>query len=466
MASLRKRGRVWYYRYSDADGVKHEVKGCPDRRVTEELARAAESEAAKIKAGVIDLKELAYLAQGARPLAEHLEEFESYLRTVGSRKHAMVKANRARRVIALAGAEKIRDLTLSRVSEALAALRRQDDLNQQTINHHITAVKMLSRWLWKDNRTREHVLAHLATSNPEGDRRRKRRALTPTQAALLVEATETGPIVLGMIGPDRAMLYALAIGTGLRSEELRTLTPERFDFDSNPPTVTVRAGYAKNRREAVQPLSHALADRLRPWVTLRAPGRPVFKGMTKRTAAMLAIDLKAAGIAPETDSGVVDFHALRGTYITHLVNSGASVKTCQTLARHSTPVLTIGVYAKTSLHDLTGAVEALPDLTPSEPASEREYMQATGTDGQHIRERFADYLPNGEDGNSRDDSDTDGMIGLNHQSSMNVLSSENEDLDGVVQGDSGSDGQRRRPDSNRGWRFCRPLPYHLATAPR
>jgi hypothetical protein len=25
--------------------------------------------------------------------------------------------------------------------------------------------------------------------------------------------------------------------------------------------------------------------------------------------------------------------------------------------------------------------------------------------------------------------------------------------------------ERRRPDSNRGWRFCRPLPYHLATAP-
>ena len=25
---------------------------------------------------------------------------------------------------------------------------------------------------------------------------------------------------------------------------------------------------------------------------------------------------------------------------------------------------------------------------------------------------------------------------------------------------------RRRPDLNRRWRFCRPLPYHLATAPR
>jgi hypothetical protein len=30
---------------------------------------------------------------------------------------------------------------------------------------------------------------------------------------------------------------------------------------------------------------------------------------------------------------------------------------------------------------------------------------------------------------------------------------------------SESEGWRRRPDLNRGWRFCRPLPYHLATAP-
>src|SRR4029077_9817843 len=29
-----------------------------------------------------------------------------------------------------------------------------------------------------------------------------------------------------------------------------------------------------------------------------------------------------------------------------------------------------------------------------------------------------------------------------------------------------SEGWRRRPDLNRGWRFCRPLPYRLATAPR
>ena len=59
MGSVRKRGRTWYFRFVDADGVKRERKGCSDRRATEELARAAESEAAKIRAGLIDPRDLA-----------------------------------------------------------------------------------------------------------------------------------------------------------------------------------------------------------------------------------------------------------------------------------------------------------------------------------------------------------------------------------------------------------------------
>ena len=43
------------------------------------------------------------------------------------------------------------------------------------------------------------------------------------------------------------------------------------------------------------------------------------------------------------------------------------MKTCQTLARHSTSTLTLGVYARASLHDVRGAVEALPDLAPDRP---------------------------------------------------------------------------------------------------
>ena len=44
------------------------------------------------------------------------------------------------------------------------------------------------------------------------------------------------------------------------------------------------------------------------------------------------------------------------------------MKAAQELARHSDPKLTLNVYTKLSIHDLTGALSALPNL----PADRRE----------------------------------------------------------------------------------------------
>jgi integrase len=414
MASFRKRGRCWYFRFSGPDGEKIERRGCPDRRETERMAHQAELEAIHVRARLIDAKALAFRDHEARPLSAHLAEYEpALIAKGGTRKHAKTTRTRAGRVLALFKADRISDITLSGALQALQALR-DEGRNTETINHHVRAVKGFARWLWKDGRAREHYLAHLTTSNPEADRRRKRRALTPDEAGTLIEKTAASPMSFYMTGRDRAILYALAIGTGLRSAELRTLTPDRFDLYSDPATVTVLACYAKNGREAVQPLPPTLAERLRPWVALKAPGRPVFEGMTKRAAEMLAIDLKAAEIAPETDSGIVDFHALRGTYISHLVSSGASVKTYQVLARHSTPSLTIGVYAKASLHDIKGAVEALPSLTSS---PRREALRASGTTNTH-KQPFAHQLPTATAANGRELSDSDVLTGANDPAMM------------------------------------------------
>ena len=206
-----------------------------------------------------------------------------------------------------------------------------------------------------------------------------------------------------------------------------------------------------------------------PTIIIDCPRPGPLQGRARRSGSARPGGNPACGVGRGRTAGdprgTPDFHALRGTYIIHLVNSGTSVKTCQTLARHATPVLTIGVYAKTSLHDLADT-EKIRDLTLWEHAREWAPMLATGTDGQHIRERFAKYLPNGDDGNGQDNSDTDGMTGSDLQSSMIISSRENEDSAGVVQGETGSFSERRRRDSNSGWRFCRPLPYHLATAPR
>ena len=66
--------------------------------------------------------------------------------------------------------------------------------------------------------------------------------LLPEQWRLLETATETGPERYGMAGGERLLLYRAAIQTGLRSNELRSLTRGRLYFDSDPPYITCKAG--------------------------------------------------------------------------------------------------------------------------------------------------------------------------------------------------------------------------------
>jgi site-specific recombinase XerC len=443
MASLRKHGANWYFRYIGPDGKQRERKGCSDRRATEQMAAAAEAESGKIKSGYITGQEAAARAAEKIDLTEHLDAYHRHLMAKGrTARHANLTRNRARRVIDLAKAKRINDLTPTRIQAALAALC-DEGLSLASANHHLRAVKMLARWLWKEGRSGEDRLAGLSQYNADSDRRRIRRALTPAEATRLIRAAEEGREVMGMAGPDRAALYAVALGSGFRASEIRSLTPEAFRLDERPPVIVCAASATKNRRRAEQPIPAALAARLAGWMVGKKPGRPVFESMPRlRTAALLRHDLAAAGIAYETDSGVADFHSLRACYITYLIQAGASVKTVQTLARHSKAALTIDLYAKASVHDLTGAVESLPALAA--PASEKEAdtLAATGTDGS-ISNRLSLPFPYGGDGGGRI-SAVAGYRGDFGQDERNPA---------VIAGlcaSVRSDSERRRPDSNRG----------------
>src|SRR4051812_36074482 len=102
MSSVRKRGRVWYYRVVDADGIQHERKGCPDRRETEAMAAAAEAEAGKVRVGLIDPKAIGFRDHEARPLADHLAEWRRDMQARGKTpKHAEQFRDRAGKLAAL-----------------------------------------------------------------------------------------------------------------------------------------------------------------------------------------------------------------------------------------------------------------------------------------------------------------------------------------------------------------------------
>ena len=129
-------------------------------------------------------------------------------------------------------------------------------------------------------------------------------------------------------------------------------------------------------------------------------GEPVLP-LPRKTAKMMRVDLRRARAAwikqgrgkverrtrwksdflrtVDHEGQVCDFHALRHTYITRLVSSGASVKVAQELARHSTPMLTIGRYAHTRLHGLTQALDNLPGVGAPDREREAVAFRATGT---------------------------------------------------------------------------------------
>jgi integrase len=170
-----------------------------------------------------------------------------------------------------------------------------------------------------------------------------------------------------MTGPDRKIFYSVALSSGLRRNELGSLTPESFRLDADPPTVTVEGKWTKNHKTAILPLRQDLAAELREWLRGKPAGKPLFPVKGRKRKSMLRADLKAAEIEPVVDGQVIDLHALRTTFITHLSLGGVPLAVAQKLARHSDPRLTSNVYTSLSLAELQKAVQALPP-TGTDPA--------------------------------------------------------------------------------------------------
>jgi integrase len=259
----------------------------------------------------------------------------------------------------------------------------------ETSNQYLSHLKSFCRWLVKDRRMGDNPLGHLEAGNAQVDRRHDRRELEAEELRRLLAVTrDSGRSFRGLAGADRYALYVTACGTGFRASGLAGLTPECFDLEADPPTVTLAARRNKSRVLKVQPLPPDLAELLRDHLKGKPAGQPVWSGTWARDgrgAEMLRIDLEAAGIpyAVEGPDGPLyaDFHALWHTYLTLGGRAGIDLRTLQELAGHSTPTLTAR-YSHRRLHDLAGAVEKLPNFLPDQgDGNEADALPATGTDG-------------------------------------------------------------------------------------
>jgi hypothetical protein len=196
----------------------------------------------------------------------------------------------------------------------------------------------------------------------------------------MASARASGEVIQGYDGESRARIYLFSYLTGLRRQEMGSLTPRSFDLAAERPTVTVEAACSKHRRKDVLPLHPGLVELLPSWMDGLGPDDPLFPRIARRkTWLLVKKDLERIGIPYETAEGVADFHASgRHSYVTGLLRSGASITEARELARHSDVRMTMK-YTHIGLADRARALAALP--APS--AGQQRFSSAPGVSGCH-----------------------------------------------------------------------------------
>ena len=403
MASVFQRGGRWQARFKGERGL-FVTRSCggADKQTAQGWANAWEAQARDVREGRIDPRAERYRAQEARPIGEHIDDWRTTLQAKGDCPAYVVQAvAHVRRVAKLGRIARLGELTPDAVRRAVAQVR-DGGRSLRTCNAVLRSIKSFAAWAEADRRIRRNELRAVAGFNERTDRRLVRRDLDAGELQRLIAAAQSGPTLHGLDGPTRAMAYTTAAGTGFRRAELRSLVRASFHLDDDPPCIAVTASYSKRRRDDSQPIDGALAEALRPWLADKPDGAAVFP-LPDATGELVASDLRRARAAwiREADNPAerrqrarsdylavrdsagrtFDFHALRHHYVSSVVRSGASVRVAQELARHCSPVLTIGKYAHTRIADLRSAVPSVPlPGGAGEAQAQAVELRATGTD--------------------------------------------------------------------------------------
>ena len=172
----------------------------------------------------------------------------------------------------------------------------------------------------------------------------------------------------------RAMLMTL-YSTGVRRAELVHLKVD--DIDSKRMVIHVRQG--KGRKDRDVPLSMKLLETLREYWRSAKPKSYLFPGQTGPDSPLTTKAVWHACRNAAQRAGIpkkISPHCLRHSYATHLLESGADLRTIQLLLGHA-DIKHTTVYLHLSqrhLHAVTNPLDTLPvtDVTTVKPSRRRQ----------------------------------------------------------------------------------------------
>jgi len=377
----------WYVDIFDHNRLRHKIPAFADKRLSEGLGRNIESLVNCRIAGLepdVKLNQWIQIlsddllrklvswglidgqrAEITKPLTEHINDYAKVLGAKGFSKDYVVRTeNRLKKIVADCRFYYFRDITKSAV-EMYSGKLKADEYSSASRGHYIDTLKTFLNWAEQDQRIVNNPIARLGKPARNSA---KKGVLTPEQFVHLIKTTAEKNVLIGRTtGQERAVLYMLAGTTGIRRNELLNLVWDDINLSGDNAFVRVKASIAKNGKETLQPIPHAMVALLQ---ALKACIRPndndrVFLSFGKwiNTAGLIRDDLTAAEIEPtDRDGNEICFHSLRNSYISFLANSETPAKVIQKLARHSDPRLTFNTYARTFEEAEQKAMNFLPNF--------------------------------------------------------------------------------------------------------
>lgn len=408
---------------------------------------------------MIDPAQDRYIAEAQKTLAEHFAEHDEYLRVHVNRKTGFPatpehRSHRQKHLTAVAEAlhwSKLEHLDRAKLETWLAD-RDAAGMSARTRNTYALSWCAFGNWCVDTGRIVANPFTRLGRANERADRRRHRRALSADELRRLIDAAQRRPLAeqgrtpvkvepaegepkkranwtYEPVTPENiavceakarerlkekpdviAQLEALGRRralTGLRANELRSLTLGASTLDADEPYATVAPENEKARRGADIPLrsdlaadlSRHLAERLREAqeaairerrpMPARMPAESPLIVVTSEWLRVLDADLVAAGLARRVRAKdrksvdcwridkrdergrTFDMHAFRTTFNSLLAGAGVPLTTRRILMRHAAEGITDEHYADAKLIDLRGALDRLPALPLTPEASSK-----------------------------------------------------------------------------------------------
>lgn len=380
-----KEVRKWWLEVKDHNGVIRRFAGLTDRAATEEIGRNIqrlisfrsadlppdaqlvnwlERISVKVRSKIVELglMEESRLAAN-KSLLEHLEDFEKASVLHGEEKYIRQTLSMLRKIIEGCKFSFWSDIKASDI-EIYFAGRRKKGLSKRTVGYYAKAFRQFCTWMLEEKRIKEVPVIHC-----ERPPKNYGRAYELDDFQKLLEAALSGPEREGLTGYVRYVCYVIAVETGLRRGELRSLTPASFDFKNN--VVFVSGEHTKNGEDAVQEFSAKTAGLLKEFIANKMPGVQLFP-VPNRSSIMIKADCQAAGVEVVDNTGQsLNFHSLRHTCGSFLAASNVHPKIIQEVMRHKDINLTMSRYTHILRGQRRSAIESMSNFTK---------RRATGTE--------------------------------------------------------------------------------------